>query len=295
MSSQTRTNQSSPRGIDTADRPSNPPTSAPDAADAVAVLTAIRSRVTPPMGAAMLNNLIYAVGFMRISGSVEGADAVDRAGKGKIHRHGDRRADDTTNYFLDWMTHGAHSEHGRADIAKVVRMHDHFGQSYSMSNETFVHAIALFTVLFDEIFQVLGLDIFTEEEKAAQVAHWYAIGEQMRVRDMPDSWAGMQRALDVYEADPQWYRPTEAGYRCAEALIEQFDNRWLPRPLHPLGRSIVLSLLPDRALWAVGERKPPAVVVVVVRRGLRALMTAQLRLVPRLRRLRRGGPRHVDA
>ncbi|ORJ52568.1 hypothetical protein [Mycobacterium simiae] len=89
----------------------------PDDAEIVAALTAIRSRITPPIGAAMLYNLMYAVGFTRISGSVEGADAVDPAGTGKIHRHSDSRADDTMQHFPAWITHGAHSEHTRSSIA----------------------------------------------------------------------------------------------------------------------------------------------------------------------------------
>lgn len=262
------------------------PPSDPTDADVVATLAAIRTRITPPVGAAMLYNLIYAVGFTRISGSVEGAEAVDRAGTGKIHRHGDRRADDTTHHFLSWMRHGAHSAESRASIATVMRMHDHYGQLYAMSNETFVHGIAVFTLLFDEVLQIVGVDAFSDEEKAAQVAHWFAIGEQLGVQNMPDSWSGMQHAMLAYEADPQWFRPTPEGYRCTRALIDQFNNRWLPRFLHPVGRAVLLSLQPDQVLWAAGERKPPAIVVQIVRLSLRGLITAQTHLTGIARRFR---------
>ncbi|WP_285031171.1 hypothetical protein [Mycolicibacterium sp. lyk4-40-TYG-92] len=256
----------------------------PDTAvDLAEVMHRIPAKVMPSVGADVVKNLVYAVGFIRVVGGPEEAAPVDRAGKGKIHRRGTRRAVDTAEPFAHWMRDGASSAATRESVARVVRMHDHYGKAYAMPNEAFLHGIALFTLGFDEIFQIVGLDVFTDSEKAAQVAHWRAIGEQMRIRGIPDTWTGMQQMLRDYEHDPQWYGFSVEGHRCAESLINQFNERWLPRALHPVGRAVILSLEPDHVLAAVGERKPPTAVVWMVRRLVRAALLIQLKAVPQLK------------
>jgi hypothetical protein len=262
-----------------------------NAVDLAEVMRRIPAKVMPSVGADMVKNLVYAVGFIRVVGGPEEAAPVDRAGKGKIHRSGTQRAVDTADPFLHWMREGASSAATQQSVARVVRMHDHYGKTYAMPNEAFLHGIALFTLAFDEVFQLVGLDVFTETEKAAQVAHWRAIGEQMRIRDMPDTWAGMQQTLRDYERDPKWYGFSVEGHRCAGSLIDQFNERWLPRALHPVGRAVILSLEPDHVLAAVGERKPPSAVVWAVRRLVRAGLLVKLKVVPRLTVARRSTAR----
>ncbi|WP_433678242.1 hypothetical protein [Nocardia sp. CA-119907] len=275
------------RSTATTNQKSNAPAgSAVTEPDYTAVMRDIQQRLNFPIGAKAAENLIYAVGFIRTCGGVEDAEAVDRGGSGKIHKHGDRRADATAEYFQHWMTYGATGSQTRESVAEVARMHEHYKKSYTMSNAAFVHGVALFTILFDEIFQIVGLDVFTEEEKAAQVAHWRAIGEQLHTHDMPDTWAGLQQFNFDYEHNPQYFRPTPEAHRCAEALIVQFNKRWLPRPLHPLGRALLLSLVPDHVLVAVGERKPPTVVVALLRTAVRFGLLTQWRIGALLRRSR---------
>ncbi|MFI8371983.1 hypothetical protein [Streptomyces sp. NPDC085466] len=98
---------------------------------------------------------------------------------------------------------------------------------------------------------------------------------------MPTTWAGMRRAVHDYEQDPSWYRLTPAGRRCSEALINQFNHRWLPRPLHPLGRAVLLSLHHDHVLAAIGQRTPPALVVTAVRATVRLALRRRLRAARR--------------
>jgi hypothetical protein len=55
-------------------------------ADSALIMLLSTNRLLPRYGAAMVLNLLYCLGFMRISGQLEGARAVDRQGAGKIHR-----------------------------------------------------------------------------------------------------------------------------------------------------------------------------------------------------------------
>jgi hypothetical protein len=244
-------------------------------ADPAEVVRRLFERMLPPVGAHLFANFIYTIGQMRSTASPEGAAAVNRAGHGKVHRAADQRADATSIFFLDWARHGGSSDKTAASVAKVKAMHDHYGASYSMSNETFVAGICLFALLFETITSLLGVELLSEAEKVAQVEHWRAIGEQLGVRDMPDTWAGMQSVLYDYEHSPQWFYPTAEAHQCAAVLIEQFNQRWLPRPLHGLGRTVFLSLHEDHVLWALGYRKPAAPAVWLVRKTLAGALLAR--------------------
>jgi len=253
--------------------------------DSTLVLRLILSQLVPRFGGAMLLNLFYSVGFMRVSGQLEGARAIDRRGTGKAHRAGDLRATDTIAYFAGWFQHGPLSEHGSASIARVKAMHDHYAREYSMSNETFLHTIAFFTVQFERLFRLIDAQGFSETEKVAQLTHWRLVGEQLGTRELPETWDEMERFLDWYEASPAWFGPTPEGRRCADALIDQFSNRWLPTGLRWAGRPLLLSLHEDHVLHAIGHQKPARPVAGLIRRLVRAGLFLNRRVVPDRRKL----------
>jgi hypothetical protein len=254
-----------------------------DDSEAIVLLSA--NRLLPRFGAAMVLNLLYCLGFLRVSGQLEGARAVDRDGSGKVHRHGDRRAEDTVLHFTTWIQYGPTSEKGLALLQGVKRMHDHYAKQYSFSNETMVHTIALFTVQFEHMFRLVGAKGYSQIEKEAQVTHWRAIGEQLGTREMPETWEGMERFLEWYENSPEWFGPTPEGYRCSAALIGQFSDRWLPRGFRWAGRLLLLSLVEDHVLRVLGQGKPARPIVWLVRRIVRTVMLVNQRLLPERRQL----------
>lgn len=249
------------------------------ATDTARIMALSTTRLLPRYGRAMVLNLLYCLGFLRASGELDGAPVVDRGGEGKIHRAPHRRAEDTVAYFAAWIQHGPGSDQGVASLQHVRQMHDHFAQQYAFSNETLIHGIALFTVQFEQLLELVGAERFSQTEKEAQLLHWRLIGEQLGVREMPDRWEGMVSFLDKYESSPLWYGPSPEGQRCAEALIEQFNDRWLPRGVHWAGRMLVLSLVADHVLRALELRKPPRPIVWLIRRALRALLLINDRLL----------------
>ena len=255
-----------------------------DAADRArleAIARRLPGKFTPPVGAALVNNLIYAVGFVRVMGEHEGAMATDRHGTGQVHHKGDQRAIATITPMIDWILDGASHPNTVESVARVQRMHDAFAKTYSFSNETYLHGIAYFTLLFDEIFQMAGADVFSEEEKEALVYHWRTIGGYMRIQNMPTTWRGMQGVVRRYEESPDWFGPTEAGIRGAEAIIQQFTDRWFPRALHPVGRTIVRALTPEHVLDAVCQPRPPAAAAWIVRRVFRGYLLVQTKVFAR--------------
>jgi hypothetical protein len=243
------------------------------------------NRLLPRYGGKALFNLLYCLGFLRVSGQLEGALAVDRAGAGKVHRNPDKRAEETISHFLTWISNGAASEESIASLERVRRMHEHYERDYSFSNETLVHTIALFTVQFDHLLRLVGARGYTEIEKKAQVAQWRAIGAALGVQDMPDTWEGMEDFLTCYETDASWFGPSPAAYRCANSLIAQLTQRWVPRGFRWSGRLVIRCLLGDRVLWATGQRKPMRPIVWLVRRTVRAGLFLNDRLLPPRREL----------
>ncbi|HXV04391.1 MAG TPA: oxygenase MpaB family protein [Solirubrobacterales bacterium] len=249
-------------------------------ADSQRVVLLSANRLLPPLGKPFVFNLLYSLGFLRICGQLEGARAVDRDGEGKIHREGDRRAVDTMHHFASWIQHGPRSEESTSSLARVKRMHDHYADRYSFSNETFLHTIALFTVQFDHLLTLIGAPGYSEAEKQAHVVHWRSIGELLGVREMPETWEGMERVLERYEGDPAWFGQTPEGHRSAEALIVQFACRWLPPGLRWTARPLLLSLLDDHVLRAIDEPKPPRPLVWMVRASIRTGLCLGDRLLP---------------
>jgi hypothetical protein len=253
--------------------------------DSTRIVLLSANRLLPRRGGALILNLLYSTGFLRICGQVEGARAVDREGRGKIHRNGDGRADDTIAHFTTWIRYGPRSAEGAASLRQVRQIHDSYAKRYSMSNETMVHTIALFTLQFEHLFRLVGAPGYSEIEKRALVNDWRVIAGRLGVEDVPATWDGMERFLGWFEASPVWFGPTAEGHRCAESLIEQFSRRWLPPGCRWIGRLLLLSLVEDNVLLATGERKPPRRVVGALRLLIRMELVATQRFCRERRQL----------
>jgi hypothetical protein len=246
--------------------------------DRIVLLTA--NRLLPRVGLGVVFNLLYCLGFVRIAGQLEGARAVDRQGTGKVHKEPNRRAEDTIAHFTTWIQFGPSSAEGLASLRRVRGIHDHYAESYTMSDETFRHTIALFSLQFDRLLRSIGAAGYSEVERQAQVVHWRRIGDALGVQDMPATWEEMEFVLQAYESDPAWFGPSSEGRRCAEALISQFIERWFPFGARWAGRLLVRSLLEDHLLGIVGQPRPPRAFVWLIRVLARSLVAFELHVLP---------------
>ena len=252
--------------------------------DSEQIVRLLLESLLPPIGGRAFLELLFTVSLMRVMGQLEGAAVVDRQGKGKVYRHGDRRADDTIRYLTGWMYDGANSPAARASAAEIKRIHDSYGKHYSMSNDTFVHTIAFFTLQIECLTSIVGAPGFTEKERAAQVRHWRTIGEYLGVHGMPDTWEGMERAMRDYEASPEWFAPSDAGHRVSEALVEQFAVRVFPYGLRWLAKPLILSLHEDHVLATLKMPKPRPATVAIMRATVRAALFIVRVVLPDRRR-----------
>lgn len=229
---------------------------------------------------AMVSNLIYTLGLVRLCASREQSVPVHRKGRGKVYRQGDQRADETNYHLLMWIDSDLSAPHIRESLAHVRHLHDVIGRAWPMRQEAFLHALSSFTLLLDNLLtRVLGAPPLGEKEKAAFLHQFQHIGNALGIENIPATWEGMEAYLDAYEhSDCVAY--SEEGAAVAHALIEQFITRWLPRPLHPQGRWLITALLEEHIVEALRLPPPPALFKGTVRRLGRVLLFVKQRLLP---------------
>lgn len=246
--------------------------------DAPRIIQLYLSAILPR--SAMLNNLIYTIGLVRLCASREQAVPVHRDGRGKVYSRGDQRADETNFHLFMWLDRDLSSPDARASLAHVKQVHDMIARRWPMRQEAFLHALASFT-LFVENFQtrVLGLAPLGEKERAALLHQFRSIGAALGISNIPTSWGDMQASLDAYEQSDNVGYSVE-GAAVTEALIEQFLARWLPARWHKPGRSLIIALLEPHIAAALRLRRPPLLVSLAIRSLAKAGLLAKLWLLP---------------
>lgn len=231
------------------------------------------NRMLPRFGRRAVMNLLYTLGFLRISAQLEGAAVVDAIGK--VHRAGEARAEATMGAFALWISKGPGSAESRASLAEVRRVHDGVAKRHPFSEGEMVHSICLFTVQIEALLARIGVPGYSETEKQAQVAHWLAIGRQLGVEEMPETWGAMVEYMEDYEADPRRFGPSPAGERCARSLIEQFEKQRIPPGLRWSAEPVIGALLEEPVARAVGVRIPRPATRRAIHASLRAVLRAE--------------------
>jgi hypothetical protein len=185
-----------------------------------------------------------------------------------------KRYDDTRILIATFCEHGYDSELGRRAIRQMNRIHGGF----AISNEDYLYvlsALVLEPIRWNARF---GWRPLIEAEKLATFSFWREVGRRMSIRDVPETYAELEKFNVDYERANFAY--TEAGHRIAVAA------RDLRR-----GRAIVHALLDQPLLEALGLPSPSPRFRRLVEEGLRArARTVRLlpaRRTPRLRTLER--------
>lgn len=222
--------------------------------DAPRMIQLYLSSTLPP--SAMLNNLIYTLGLVRLCASQEQAIPVHRNGKGKVYRKGDQRADETNYHLLMWLDRDLSDPAVKASLTHVHQLHDVVARTWPMRQGAFLHALASFTLLLDRFqTQVLGMAPLDEPIRLALVHQFTQIGLALGIDNIPQTWQGMEAYLDAYEQSIHVGYSKE-GAAVADALITQFVTRWLPHWLQALGRKVIAALLEEPIVDAL-ELPPP--------------------------------------
>lgn len=224
-------------------------------------------------------HLYYTLFFVRATAPPASSRAMDRDGEGLIYKKDNPRANNTTADIFAWMHHGPSSEVGAASLARVKRIHDSLAPKWGMPNHVLLYTLICDTLAPDRFMNLIGGPRFDEHERAAQVAFWREVGDHLGIEGVPETWGEMECHAEEYERSEHFvYSPQ--GRRAAKRFIDEFCERWLPRPLHGLGRTLVLALVEDATLDAHGFRAPPRPITWLIRRAVALNVHITFRFLP---------------
>lgn len=176
------------------------------------------------------------------------------AGTEEFTRRTQKRYDDTVLILAEILEHGYDSERGKAAFRRMNQMHGR----HPIPNDEFIYVLSTFVfepIRWNERF---GWRPLHPNEKLAAYYFWREIAKRMAIKDVPDTYEGLERYYEDFAR--QHYRFAPDNLSLAEATRDLLLGWYLPRALWPLGRPFVHALMDDQLLEAVGLRRPPALI-----------------------------------
>jgi hypothetical protein len=195
---------------------------------------------------------------------------------GEFGRAPQKRYDDTDLILSTIVEAGYDSEEGKRAIRRMNRIHGRF----EISNEDFLYVLSSF--VFEPIRwnARFGWRPLVETEKLATFQYWREVGRRMAIRDIPESYAELERYNEDYER--RHFRRTEQAERVGRATRNMF-LAWFPWLPKRFGTYAIYALMDDRLLNAFGFPRPPRALRALVESALRARASFVALLPPRRR------------
>ncbi len=201
------------------------------------------------------------IAFLRDYGVPTISDLLDRTGR--FEHDGQKRYDDTVLIGYEVAVDGVESERARAAVRTLNKIHGHYG----IPNHEFRYVLATTLVGPKRFIDAYGWRPLHPHEVIAMTKLTLRLGRLMGIKDLPTTYAELERLHDEYEAEHFAYHP--ANTRVAEASI-RIVTTWYPVPLRPVVRRITLAALDAPLLAALGIKRQP--------RWLERAVTGALRL-----------------
>ncbi|MGW4026230.1 oxygenase MpaB family protein [Streptomyces sp. NPDC005009] len=223
-------------------------------------------------------NLTYATGFM--SNTVPSGGSRVMIGTGKAEQRPQTRYIDTVKFFWEWFFKGPDHPDVQASLKRLNRLHAHLYRDYPESfddNEDWIFTTCNLAVGADRMRQRVGASPQPEDVRTAWHHFWRDITDQMEgphgpLHSFPETYRDMWAFAEEFEQRDRPDAPD--GTLLCELMIKQFNERFFPRPLHGLGRTIVMAFVPPAV--ARRHKLPPAnrLGVWLVHRAFRAMFFA---------------------
>jgi hypothetical protein len=219
-------------------------------------------------------NLVYAVTFPHFFVRELDALPLFNDGDGKILKRSDTRADDTSWKMQVWWNYGSTHESTVKNVESINRLHEHYAKKFPESfsrNDTYVYTLCYEAAGMHRLFQRVGLAGFSEKEKIASVHYWTNMAKTFRnagtgeaLVGFPETFDGIMAFMDRWESEE--VSPHKIGPPAAQAIMEQFADRYFAKAFHPLVFKWLASLYPDHVLKAFSIKKPSPVGLAVLRK-----------------------------
>ncbi|MFI6339024.1 oxygenase MpaB family protein [Streptomyces sp. NPDC050535] len=210
------------------------------------------------------------IAFLRDYGVPRISRLLDRTQE--FERAGQKRYDDTVLITYEMVREGMDSEHGRAAARHLNRIHGR----YQIPNEDFLYVLATTVVGPKRWIDRFGWRRLSEQETESLALVGRRMGEMMGISGVPGTYAAFERLHDEYEREMFAYDP--ANRRVAAATLRILAS-WYPAPARRLATRVLLAVLDEPLLKALGFRPEPRWLRTVAHRGFRA-RAALTRLLP---------------
>ncbi|MFF5010462.1 DUF2236 domain-containing protein [Streptomyces phaeochromogenes] len=229
-------------------------------------------------------NLSYAVSFMNVIQASHGSETLMHTRK--VVDHQQKRFDDSLDYLVEWYVLGPSHERVRKSVTRLNRRHMAIAKQlpgYFADHDDFIQPLALMALFSHRLRISVGLPGMPDNLQVA-FHHWLRDLSKLfetetgPIQGFPEDFDGIVTFAEKFENRD--YPTTEHGRTSAAALVQQFVERWFPRPLRPAGRTIVLTVTPEKVRRVHGLPDPNPVGARLVRLGFRLLLSAQERFLP---------------
>src|SRR5699024_3509344 len=157
---------------------------------------------------------------------------------------------DTVGFFWDWFIKGPEHPDTEASITRLNRIHqylyDKFPESFRDRDE-WIFTMCNLACGADRMRDLVGAPRQPENVQIAWHTFWKKISKMMTWPEgnfdfFPEDYEAMMAFAEDFESREHPYTPT--GNQVANLLMEQFNDKFLPKPLHGIGRSFILTFVP---------------------------------------------------
>lgn len=205
----------------------------------------------------------------------------DGAENNKVVQRGSTRADDTLYHNMLWV-HGPSDARAQKSVETINKIHAHYAKDYPDSfgdHEDYLYVWLHSVALTHRLERLMGLPGYTENEKIAAHRFWLETGKLFKVPGdtsgghpvdgFPADFDGVLEWLEEFE-NRDW-TVNEVGRITVEAVIAQFEFRYVAKPLRPLVRAALVSFFPKSVRQAYRMKVPPRPVQALLRRAVGVL------------------------
>jgi len=196
---------------------------------------------------------------------------------GELTERTQKRYDDTVLILAEILENGVDHPRGRAALRRMNQQHGH----YAIPNDEYLYTLSTFVLEPIRWNARFGWRLLTPKECEASYFLWREIGRHMGIRDIPLSYAALERFNLDYERAQ--FRYSDDNHRLALASRDLMLGWVLPRPLRRLGAPWIHAMLDEPMLAAVGLPSPPWPLRALATVGMRARARLLRRLPPRRR------------
>jgi hypothetical protein len=210
-----------------------------------------------------------------------------RAGKGKVLENQDKRFSDTNRHTLTWWENNPVSAETRRSVGAVNKLHIHYAKQYPddmTNNDDYIYGLCTEAAAFHRFREMIGLPGYTSAMQVTAYRFWsdmvplFQSGDGAALTGWPADFQGVLDVMAKFESRSWPY--TEDSVIACEAVRKQFAERYFPRPLQGLGRTMVLAMYPEHVLKTLRLKAPNRFIVRAVRAALKANILLQERVLP---------------